>query len=66
MTNEERNEIYDSVSNYWFSGGKQFDGNVDEWLKLIASKHGQESTYHACRYMLDLGFDLGPNVVDYM
>ena len=66
MTYEEKEEIYNSVSNYWFAGNKQFDGSVGECLDLIEDRHGKEAILHATSYMLDLGFDLGPNVVDYM
>jgi len=59
MTHEQKNEIYDSVGNYWFKDGKQInEGSVGECLDLIAIMYGDESIFYAERYMLELGFTI--------
>ena len=61
MTCEEKNEIYDSVGNYWFDShfGTQREGSISGCLMMVAIKHGKDAIYHATRYMVDLGFNVG-------
>ena len=61
MTCEEKNEIYDSVGNYWFDShfGTQREGSISGCLMMVATKHGKDAIYHATRYMVDLGFNVG-------
>ena len=62
MEYEDLSKIYDSVGAYWFDShfGTQLEGSISGCLMMVATKHGKEAIYHATRYMMDLGFNVGP------
>ena len=61
MEYEDLSKIYDSVGNYWFDShfGTQREGSISGCLMMVAIKHGKDAIYHATRYMMDLGFNVG-------
>ena len=62
MEYEDLSKIYNSVSNYWFDhqfGLPNGQGSISGCLMMVATKHGKDAIYHATRYMVDMGFNVG-------
>jgi len=61
MEYEDLSKIYDSVGDYWFDHhfGTQQEASISGCLMMVATKHGKNAIYHATRYMMDLGFNVG-------